>query len=136
VVTLTEAGTHASMDARVGGFNGGEPELAIAMAQRGRDAGHYGPGFPGVALWKACTQAKAHLLIRARSSVARRPVQVLPDGKYLVRMNLAGQKGARPGGVLARVIEYRVDGGEVIRLLTGLLDPAACIPCPKRGGRV
>ncbi len=79
-------------------------------------------GFPGVALWKAYTQARAHLLIRARSSVARRPVQVLEDGTYLARMNLAGQKGAHPGGVLVRVIEYRVDGGEVIRLLTDLTD--------------
>jgi hypothetical protein len=57
--------------------------------------------------------------------VARRPVQVLADGTYLARMNLAGQKGAHPGGVLVRVIEYRVDGGEVVRLLTDLLDPVA-----------
>jgi hypothetical protein len=78
-----------------------------------------------VALWKAYTQARAHLLIRARSSVAARPVQVLGDGTYLARMNLAGQKGAHPGGVLVRVIEYRVDGGEVVRLLTSLLDPVA-----------
>src|SRR5260370_36967912 len=40
-------------------------------------------------------------------------------------MNRAGQKGAHPGGVLVRVIEYRVDGGEVIRLLTDLMDPVA-----------
>ena len=126
VVTLTETGTHSSIDARVGGFRGGEPELAIAMA--GSAAGMLvimDRGFPGVALWKAYTQARAHLLIRARSSVARRPVQVLGDGTYLARMNLAGQKGAHPGGVLVRVIEYRVDGGEVIRLLTDLMDPAA-----------
>lgn len=37
-------------------------------------------------------------------------------------MNLGGQKGAHPGGVLVRVIEYRVDGAEVIRLLTDLFD--------------
>jgi hypothetical protein len=126
VVTLTETGTHSSIDARVGGFSGGEPELAIAMA--GRAAGMLvimDRAFPGVALWKAYTQAGAHLLIRARSSVARRPVQVLDDGTYLARMNLAGQKGAHPGGVVVRVIEYRVDGGEVIRLLTDLTDPAA-----------
>jgi transposase IS4-like protein/DDE family transposase len=126
VVTLTEAGTHASADARVGGFNGGEPELAIAMAPAA--AGMLvimDRGFPGVALWKAYTQAKAHLLIRARSSVARRPVRVLDDGTYLARMNLAGQKGAHPGGVVVRVIEYRVNGGEVVRLLTSLLDPVA-----------
>jgi Insertion element 4 transposase N-terminal/Transposase DDE domain len=126
VATLTETGTHASIDARVGGFNGGERDLAIAMA--GSAAGMLvimDRGFPGVELWKAYTQAGAHLLIRARSSVARRPVQVLADGTYLARMNLAGQKGAHPGGVLVRVVEYQVDGGEVIRLLTDLLDPDA-----------
>ena len=126
VVTLTETGTHSSIDARLGAVSGGEPELAIAMA--GSAAGMLvimDRGFPGVALWKAYTQARAHLLIRARSSVARRPVQVLEDGTYLARMNLAGQKGAHPGGVLVRVIEYRVDGGEVIRLLTDLMDPVA-----------
>ena len=125
-MTLTETGTHSSIDASVGGFRGGEPELAIAMA--GSAAGMLvimDRGFPGVALWKAYTQAGAHLLIRARSSVARRPVQVLDDGTYLARMNLAGQKGAHPGGVLVRVIEYRVDGGEVVRLLTDLMDPVA-----------
>ena len=78
----------------------------------------------------AYTQAGAHLLTRARSSVAARPVTVLDDGTYLARMNLAGQKGAHPGGALVRVIEYRVDGGEVISLLTDLTDPAAS---PRRG---
>jgi hypothetical protein len=126
VATLTETGTHASIDARVGGFNGGERDLAVAMASAA--AGMLvvmDRGFPGVELWKAYTQAGAHLLIRARSSVARRPVEVLADGTYLARMNLAGQKGAHPGGVLVRVVEYQVNGVEVIRLLTDLLDPDA-----------
>jgi len=126
VVTLTETGTHSSVDARVGRYRDGEQELAIAMAGRAaRMLVIMDRGFPGVALWKAYTKAGAHLLIRARSSVARRPVQVLADGTYLARMNLAGQKGAHPGGVVVRVIEYRVDGGEVIKLLTDLLDPVA-----------
>jgi hypothetical protein len=30
-------------------------------------------------------------------------------------MNLAGQKRAAPGHVVLRVIEYQVDGGEVLR---------------------
>ena len=110
----------------MGAYGGGEPELAIAVA--GSAAGMLvimDRGFPGVALWKAYTQARAHLLIRARSSVARRPVTVLDDGTYLARMNLAGQKGAHPGGVPVRVTGYRVDGGEVIRLLTDLMDPVA-----------
>ncbi len=126
MVTLTETGTHSSVDARVGGYRAGEQELAVAMA--GSAAGMLvimDRAFPGVTLWKAYTQARAHLLIRARSDVARRPVQVLDDGTYLARMNPGGQKGAHPGGVLVRVIEYRVDGGEVVRLLTDLTDPAA-----------
>jgi IS4 transposase len=57
--------------------------------------------------------------------VAARPIERLKDGTYLARMNRAGQKGAAPGHVVLRVIEYRVDGGEVIRLLTDLLDPDA-----------
>jgi hypothetical protein len=99
VVTLTETGTHSPIDARVGAFSGGEPELAIAMAPGA--AGMLvimDRAFAGVALWKACTQAGAHLLIRARSTVARRPVQVLEDGRYLARMNLAGQKTPIPAG--------------------------------------
>jgi hypothetical protein len=57
--------------------------------------------------------------------VAARPVEYLPDRTCLARMNLAGQKRAAPGHVVLRVIEYQVDGGEVIRLLTDLLDPRA-----------
>ena len=79
--------------------------------------------FAGVALWRAYTGAGAHLLIRAKSCIATRPIEHLGDGTYLARMNLAGQKRAAPGHVVLRVVEYRVDGGEVIRLLTDLLDP-------------
>ncbi|WP_323181059.1 IS4 family transposase [Streptomyces sp. NBC_01142] len=126
VVTLTETGTHASIDARVGGYNSGERDPAVEMAASA--AGMLvimDRGFPGVELWKAYAGAGSHLLLRARSCVARRPVRHLPDGTYLARMNLGGQKGAHPGGVLVRVIEYRVDGGEVIRLLTDLFDQDA-----------
>jgi hypothetical protein len=126
VVTLTETGTHAQVDAAVGGYRDGEPELAIEMA--GSAAGMLvimDRGFPGVALWRAYTSARAHLLIRARSCVAARPIARPADGTYLARMNRVGQKGAAPGHVVLRVIEYQVDGGEVIRLLTDLLDPDA-----------
>jgi hypothetical protein len=126
LVTLTECGTHAQIDAAVGGFNGGERELAIRLAASAKDMlVLMDRGFPGVELWKAYLGAGAYLLVRARSPVANRPVEHLPDGTYLARMNLAGQKGAHPGGVLVRVIEYRVDDGETVRLLTDLLDPDA-----------
>jgi hypothetical protein len=51
-----------------------------------------------------------------------RPIEYLPDGTYLARMNLAGQTRAAPRHVVLRAIEYQVDGGEVIQLLTDLLD--------------
>jgi len=131
VVTLTETGTHAQIDAAVDGFCCGEPELAVRLApSAARMLVIMDRGFPGVALWRAYTEAGAHLLIRARSCVAARPIEYLPDGTYLARMNLAGQKRAAPGHVVLRVIEYQVDGGEVIRLLTDLLDPEA-YPAPE-----
>jgi hypothetical protein len=126
VVTLTETGTHAQIDAAVDGACCGEPELAIMLAPAA--AGMLvimDRGFPGVALWRAYTEAGAHLLIRARSCVAARPIEYLPDGTYLARMNLAGQKRAAPGHVVLRVIEYQAGGGEVIRLLTDLPGPGA-----------
>jgi Insertion element 4 transposase N-terminal len=134
VVTLTETGTHAQIDAAVDGFSCGEPELAVRLAPSA--AGMLvimDRGFPGVALWRAYTGAGAHLLIRARSCVAARPIDYLPDGTYLARMNLAGQKRAAPGHVVVRVIEYEVDGGEVIRLLTDLPGPRGISGCRARG---
>ena len=125
-VALTECGTHAQIDAAVGGFNGGERELAIKLADSAKGVlVLMDRGFPGVELWKAYLGAGAHLLIRARSPVAGRPIEHLPDGTYPARMNLAGQKGAHPGGVVVRVIDYRVDDGETVRLPTDLLDPDA-----------
>ncbi len=128
VVTLTETGTHATIDARIGSFKGGGGEPALATQMADSAAGMLvimDRGFPGVALWKAYTQAGAHLLIRARTFVAAKPMEVLLDGTYLTRMNLAGQRRSHPGGVTVRVIDYQVDGGETIRLLTDLLDPEA-----------
>jgi len=134
VVTLTETGTHAQIDAAVDGACCGEPELAIRLAPSA--AGMLvimDRGFPGVALWRAYTGAGAHLLIRARSCVAARPIEYLPDGTYLARMNLAGQKRAAPGHVVLRVIEYQAGGGEVIRLLTDLPGPRGMSGCRARG---
>ncbi|MGW7198510.1 IS4 family transposase [Streptomyces chryseus] len=128
VVTLTETGTHATIDARTGSFKGGGGEPAMATEMAGGAAGMLvimDRAFPGVALWKAYTQAGAHLLIRARTFLAAKPREVLTDGTYLTRMNLAGQRRSHPGGVTVRVIDYQVDGGETIRLLTDLLDPQA-----------
>ena len=126
VVTLTETGTHAQIDAAVDGACCGEPELAIRLAAPATGMlVIMDRGFPGAALWRAYTGAGSHLLIRARSCVAARPIGYLPDGTYLARMNLAGQKRAAPGHAVLRVIEYQAGGGDVIRLLTDLPGPGA-----------
>jgi hypothetical protein len=45
------------------------------------------------------------VLIRARSTQARRLVRVLGDRTYLARMNLKGRTGDDPGGVTVRIVE-------------------------------
>jgi hypothetical protein len=58
MVTLTECGTHAQIDAAVGGFNGGERELAIKLADSAKDMlVIMDRGFPGVELWRAYLEA-------------------------------------------------------------------------------
>ena len=102
----------------MGGFCNGEPEMAIRLA--GSADGMLvimDRAFAGVALWRAYTGARAHLLIRAKSCIATRPIEHLGDGTYLARMNLAGQKRAAPGTtLLANSRERRgarSEGGEV-----------------------
>src|SRR5947207_12541360 len=58
VVTLTETGTHSSIDASVGGFRAGEPGLAIAMAGSATGMlGIMGRGFSGCAAGKSSWRA-------------------------------------------------------------------------------
>ena len=113
--------------AAVDGFTLDVPDTPANRAAFGGlvDAKGQPTGFPQARV-VTLTETGTHSAVDA--SVGGRPLQVLPGGTHLARMNLAGQKGAHPGGVLVRVIEYRVDGGEVVRLLTSLLDPAAFPP--------
>ena len=124
VLTLTEIGTHAVLDARVGGLVDSEQDLAVPLA-----SGTAGMlvimdrGFVGVSVWREFTAAGAHVLIRAKTNNARTPIERLPDGTYLAEISQwAGKRKVHT--VTVRVIEYQVDGGETIRLLTDLLDPA------------
>ena len=117
----------ADRDAAVDGACCGEPELAIRLRppqpqecyvimDRGSPGSPCGARIPGPG---------PSLLIRARS--VRPPGRSVPAGRDLPGPDEpgAGEKRAATGHVVLRVIEYRVDGGEVIRLLTDLLDPGA-----------
>lgn len=133
IIALAERGTHALIDAAIGGRQQGETTLAMELAAS------TGSGtlvladrnMPGVPLWLAFRRTGAHLLWRLKRPTAQRVDQVLPDGSYLTRIHLDKHQHAAhrrrgepvPEPVL-RVIEYTVEGSdEVLRLATSLLDP-------------
>src|SRR4051794_6664701 len=85
VVALIECGSHAVIDAVIGGRGQGETTLAMQLA------GAAGPGtlvladrnMLGVQLWSAFRDRGAHLLWRLKSTVAIRPEAVFADGSPL-----------------------------------------------------
>lgn len=127
VVTLSEAGTHAVLDAQVGGLVDSEQELAVSLAGGSRDMlVIMDRGFVGVKVWRVFTGSGAHVLIRAKSNTACTPVEHLPDGTYLAKIS-QWLGGRVVDTVTVRVVEYEVEDGdgEIIRLLTDLFDPDA-----------
>ena len=124
VVTLVEAGTRAVRDAAVGPYAAGErdlvkglvaatgPEMIVIMDR----------GFPGRELIKRFNGRDTAVLMRASTQIARSDIRPLRDGSYLAAL---WKDSVRTRGepLWVRVIEYTVDGGQPIRLLTNLLDP-------------
>jgi Transposase DDE domain len=128
VVTLVETGTRAAVRAAIGGYRTGEHELAeqLAGAVGKGDLVLFDRNFPGVRLFKAFAANGAKVVMRAKRHIARTNIQPLPDGTYLAEMWTDGRAGVAGGEhVTVRVIEYRIDDGEMIRLITDLLDPEA-----------
>lgn len=124
VVALTETGTRAQVAASLGGWH--DAELTLAKDLAAHAAGMLviiDRLYPDVRLWQGFESGGADLIIRAREQVAANPEQVLDDGTFLARMRESGYKGDTKRSVLVRVIEYRVSGGEKVRLLTSLRDP-------------
>jgi hypothetical protein len=120
VVTLTECGTRAVVDAEIASYATSENTLAEHLARS------LAPGqlaladrnFLSVRLWKRCLGAGADLLWRVKGTVAVRDRQELGDGSYLAMID-KGKKATQ-----VRVIEYALEGAdEVYRLVTNLLDP-------------
>lgn len=153
VLTLMECGTHALIDAAVGGRSEQQMAMQVIGSLRAGMLLLADRNFLGFSLWSAARAAGADLLWRA--AVNKRPVPVaggvLPDGSYLAILaqpaaaarrrdlarakRFAGHDFGPPEGILVRVIEYTItvttdiDGHPISRsehvvLVTSLLDPA------------
>jgi Insertion element 4 transposase N-terminal/Transposase DDE domain len=129
---LTETGTHALFAAAVDRYDSSEVGLApqllahlqpdmLCLADR---------AFVGFELWRQAAATGADLLWRLRANQVLPCQKRLPDGSYLSRL-YASPKHRRHdnGGVMVRVIDYRLEGvpdaEPLYRLVTTLLDPDA-----------
>jgi hypothetical protein len=149
VVSVSECGSHAVVDAEIGGIAGkGAAEQSLARKLYGR----LEPGWLLIADrnfynwedWRAAADSGAGLLWRVKSDLTLPVLQILPDGSYLsvlVSPTIRGKArqaltdAARAGedldqsrAALVRVIEYEVPGregdgkGELIALITTITE--------------
>jgi hypothetical protein len=145
VVTVSECGSHAVVDAEIGGVAGkgtGEQSLARRLYRRLADDWLLiaDRNFFSWADWCTATEAGAALLWRVKAGLTLPVLQLLPDGSYTsvlidpkvkgrARQQIidAARAGEEPGedtARLVRVVEYEVpdrdgDGkGELITLIT------------------
>ena len=156
VVTISECGSHAVVDAETGGIAGkGSGEQSLARRLYGRLAQDWlliaDRNFYNWQDWRAAAASGAQLLWRVKADLTLPVLQILPDGSYLsvlVSPKIGGKArqalidAARAGeevdedqAALVRVIEYEVPGrdgdgkGELIALITTITEMAAA-PAP------
>jgi hypothetical protein len=129
VVGLVECGTHAVVDAVMGGLHLGETSLAPSLARS------LGPGMlllvdQGLAsleLWHAFQATGAELVWRCRQDVKLPVLEVFDDGSWRSELGSGHPRSRR---VAVRVVDYRLDDpgrtGEQngYRLITTIGDPA------------
>lgn len=141
VLGLGECGTHAVIDAHIGGVRIDERELArplLASVEPGMlvlaDRGFYSREF-----WDEAAATGAELLWRVQAALHLPVVTELADGSYLsvlistverqrLRRHQARGLNVAPQGTRVRVIEYDItnrdtQSGSPIRLITTILDP-------------
>jgi hypothetical protein len=130
LLTLTETGTHAIWALAMGRYDTSEVRLAPELLQQLR------PGmlcladraFVGFELWRTAAASGADLLWRARANQILPCRKRLADGSYLSCLYASPkQRRHDNGGLVVRVIDYRLDGvpdaEPLYRLITTLLEP-------------
>src|SRR6266540_1466206 len=128
LVGLVECGTHAVVDAAMGGLHLGERSLAPSL---GRSLGPgmlllVDQGLCGLELWRTFHATGAELVWRCRQDVKLEVLEVFADGSWASELGASHPKGKR---VAVRVIDYRLDDPgrpgqpEGYRLITTILDP-------------
>lgn len=124
-VALAEVGTHVLFAAEIDSYATGEITLAKQVLPRlGPEmlclADRY---FPGYALWKQALDTGAELVWRIREKIRLPVEEELQDGSRRARFYPEWRDGKPRGeGLPVRVIDYQVDGGETIRIITSILD--------------
>jgi hypothetical protein len=128
-VSLVENGTHVLFGSQMADYATSESALAKAVLPSLRKGMLClaDRGFFGFEMWKQAAATEADLLWRVRKNILLPCEKRLPDGSYLSRI-YPSQQDQRRGrnGVVARVIEYRLEGVEgtepLYRLTTTILD--------------
>jgi hypothetical protein len=144
LVALGECGTHAVVDAELGGVTTGEQTLAAALITR------LAPGmlvladrnFYSYQAWQQATETGAALLWRVSATLTLPVLQWLPDGSYrsvVINPKIRGRRrealltAAASGtdldpdqAMVVRVVEYTIEdrpgSGELFCLITTILD--------------
>jgi Transposase DDE domain len=128
LVGLVECGTHAVVDAAMGGLHLGEGTLAPSLARS------LGPGMLllvdqglcSLELWRTFQATGAELVWRCRQDVKLPVLAVFADGSWASELGAGHPKHKR---VAVRVVDYRLDDPgragepEGYRLITTILDP-------------
>jgi len=134
LVGVAECGTHALVEATLGGCTTGEPTLARDVVDS------LGPamlliadrGFYSFSLWNQARATGAQLLWRTKSNHVLPVVERLDDGSYLSTLHEIVNYKRRPEGIPVRVVEYTIDDPgrpqEARRLASRLR--FGCLPAP------
>jgi hypothetical protein len=132
LLSLTECGTHAIFAVVLDRYDASEVRLAPALLAQLRPEMLClaDRAFVGFELWREAAASGANLLWRVRSNQVLPCQQCLADGSYLSRLYASPAHRRRDeGGIVVRVIEYRLEGvpgaKPLYRLVTTMLDPVA-----------